>query len=349
MGLTMLQFEWPWIFLLLPLPLLVYLFAPRAKQEDGALLIPFYDSINRLAQEQVHKSHHNILLIIFMALIWLLSLTAAARPQWVGAAVSFPASGRDLLLAVDISGSMQTADMILDDQQVDRLTVVKKVVGEFVQRRTTDRLGLILFGTQAYLQAPLTFDRNTVNILLTEARLGFAGERTAIGDAIGLATKRLLKRPENNRVLILLTDGANTAGQIEPLKAAELAKQAQVKIYTVGLGANEWIIPGLFGGTFGSRRVNPSIDLDEKSLIAIAEQTGGKYFRARNVEELEQIYGELDILEPVEQDAESYRPTVALFYYPMAFALLLSLLFAATRLWVTRSRATSVDLLTGKV
>jgi Ca-activated chloride channel family protein len=258
--------------------------------------------------------------------------------------VSIPASGRDLLLAVDISGSMETADMILNDQQVDRLTVVKKVVGDFVTRRESDRLGLILFGTQAYLQAPLTFDRNTVDTLLNEARLGFAGEKTAIGDAIGLATKRLLQRPENHRVVILLTDGANTAGKVEPLKAAELAKQARVKIYTVGIGAEEWIMPGIFGSNLGARRVNPSLDLDEGTLTAIAEQTGGRYFRARDVEELEKIYHELDQLEPIEQDAGSFRPKATLFYYPLGAALLLSFLFAAWRVWQTRAPTSQATL-----
>lgn len=344
----MLQFDWLWVFTLLPLPLLVYWFWPPAEQEDSALLVPFYDNVEHLNQDHKTNSTHNIFLLLLMCLIWFLCVTAAARPQWVGESISMPASGRDLLVAVDISGSMETADMMLEDQQVDRLTVVKKVVGDFVIRRETDRMGLILFGTRAYLQAPLTFDRTTVNTLLTEARLGFAGERTAIGDAIGLATKRLLDRPENHRVLILLTDGANTAGEIEPLQAAELAKQAQVKIYTIGIGANEWVIPGLFGGNFGSRRVNPSVDLDENTLITIAEQTGGKYFRAHNVEELEKIYDELDILEPVEQDAESFRPTIALFYFPLSLALMLSFCFATVRLWNTRARKADANVLMGK-
>ncbi len=328
----MLQFDWPYLFLILPLPILAVLFLPKSKNESGALMVPFYQELASVHETSQQHKVINTPALIVLTIIWILGVTAAARPQWIGEPVSLPASARDLLIAVDISGSMETADMILENQQVNRLTVVKKVVGDFVTRRENDRLGLILFGSQAYLQAPLTFDRETVNTFLQEARLGFAGEQTAIGDAIGLATKRLLDRPENSRVLILLTDGANTSGAIEPLKAASLANQAKIKIYTIGIGADEFITPGFLGGSFGRRRVNPSIDLDEETLQAIAVQTGGAYFRARDVAELEQIYTQLDVLEPLEQDPENYRPSTALFYWPLAIALLLSMLFALTRL-----------------
>ncbi|MGH1469911.1 MAG: vWA domain-containing protein [Cellvibrionaceae bacterium] len=332
----MLEFSLPHVLIIAPLPLLVYWLIPRAKQENAAMRVPFFDDLQSISQE--HKSIHsnNISSLILASCVWLAALMAAAGPQWIGDPIRVPTSGRDLLIAVDISGSMQTADMVLNDNRVDRLTVVKKVVGDFVERRKEDRLGLILFGTQAYLQAPLTFDRKTVNTLLQESRLGFAGEKTAIGDAIGLATKRLLDRPENSRVLILLTDGANTAGEIEPLQAAELAGQSNVKIYTIGIGANELVLPGVFGSNFGARRVNPSMDLDEKTLHTIAESTGGQYFRAENTSDLEKIYNELDILEPQEQESESYRPVNALFYWPLGVAFILSILIALLNLWVNR-------------
>jgi Ca-activated chloride channel family protein len=237
-----------------------------------------------------------------------------------------PASGRDLLLAVDISGSMETPDMNWNGEAVNRLTTVKLVVGDFVKRRESDRLGLVLFGTNAYLQAPLTFDRNTVNRLLQEAQLGFAGEKTAIGDAIGLATKRLRQRPEGSRVLILLTDGANTAGKVAPLKAAQLATQSGIKIYTIGIGADQMTKPGLFGTNFGARTINPSRDLDEATLQTIANESGGQYFRARSPEDLELIYQQLDSLEPIEQKAETFRPTKSLFYWPLGLALTLSMM-----------------------
>lgn len=328
----MLQFDWPLVFLVLPVPILVYRLLPPARREEAALRVPFYADLAQLSGSHRAGGPRGKGYLVLLLLIWLSAVTAAAGPQWIGDPVRLPSSGRDLLLAVDISGSMETADMVLDGRQVNRITVIKAVVGEFVQRRKSDRLGLILFGTQAYLQAPLTFDRNTVNTLLQEARLGFAGEKTAIGDAIGLATKRLLERPEHSRVLILLTDGANTAGAIDPLQAAKLASQAKVKIYTIGLGADELVVPGIFGNSFGARRVNPSIDLDEGTLRAIADETGGRYFRARDVQELASIYAELDVLEPAEQEAESFRPTEALFHWPLGLALMLSALAAVIHL-----------------
>ncbi|TQV80996.1 VWA domain-containing protein [Exilibacterium tricleocarpae] len=332
----MLELQWPWVLLLLPLPALVYFLMPANKREEAALLVPFYDTLAGLERGGQTRSGAGRWSLGLLLGIWLACVLAAARPQWIGAPIALPASGRDLLLAVDISGSMETRDMQVANQQVDRLSVVKRVVGEFVERRKSDRLGLVLFGTRAYLQAPLTFDRVTVNRLLQEAQLGFAGEKTAIGDAIGLSIKRLRERPESSRVLIVLTDGANTAGEVTPLRAAELAQQAKVKIYTIGIGADEMVTPGIFGGTFGARRINPSIDLDEESLKRIAEQTGGQYFRARDPAQLRDIYLALDQLEPIEQDNEVFRPTRALFHWPLGLALLLSFGLAGRQLYRRR-------------
>ncbi len=322
----MLELAWPWALLALPLPLLAYWLLPRAEQKLAALRVPFFDSLSETI-EGTHTVSQGKLLQLLLALMWCLLVFATARPQWVGEPVSLPTEGRDLMLAVDISGSMETPDMVVQGEQVPRILVVKHVVGNFVERRESDRLGLIVFGTRAYLQAPLTFDRVTVNKLLQETRLGFAGEKTAIGDAIGLAIKRLRDRPTGKRVLILLTDGANTAGEVMPRKAAELAKQAGIKIYTVGVGAESMQVDGgLFGGF--SRRINPSADLDEATLQYIADQTGGAYFRARNPAELVQIYALLDQLEPTEQEEEVFRPISALYFWPLAMALLLSFLVA---------------------
>jgi len=188
-------------------------------------------------------------------------------------------------------------------------------------------VGLILFGTQAYLQTPLTFDRKTVITLLNESAIGLAGDNTAIGDAIGLAVKRLKNQPANSRVLILLTDGANTAGEVSPIKAAELAAENQLKIYTIGIGADEMQVRSFFG----SRTVNPSRDLDEKTLTAIADTTGGRYFRARNTEELDKIYQLLDELEPVEKDKQYYRPRSELYPWPLGLALALSVAVCLSR------------------
>ncbi|OUS16956.1 BatB protein [Gammaproteobacteria bacterium 50_400_T64] len=316
----MLSLIWPWMLALAPLPFLYRWWRKPADDQQAALLSPVYAQLAADSQSSPAVNRRNWPSLVLLTLIWIACLLAASRPQWIGEPIALPISGRDLLLAVDISGSMEVEDMEVRGSLIDRLTVVKAVVGDFVERRSGDRLGLILFGDHAYLQTPLTFDRQTLNTLLQEALIGFAGKGTAIGDAIGLGVKRLKDKDENSRVIILLTDGANTAGEVEPLKAAELAAAYGVKIYTIGVGADEILRRSLFG----VRRVNPSADLDETTLRAIAAQTGGQYFRARNPKELAQIYATLDLLEPVSQDAETFRPTRALFYWPLGVALLLS-------------------------
>ena len=206
----------------------------------------------------------------------------------------------------------------------------KAVVGQFIDARKGDRVGLVLFGTNAYLQAPLTFDLTSVNRLLLEAPVGIAGGKTAIGDAIGLAVKRLRMRPQEDKILILLTDGANNVGEVGPDKAAELAAFDNIKIYTVGVGAEEMRMPGLLG--LGRRITNPSADLDEDTLRRVAETTGGRYFRAKNTQELLGIYQYIDELEPVDQDPETFRPTQALFYWPLGASLICFALFLLTGL-----------------
>jgi Ca-activated chloride channel family protein len=322
----MLELQSAWLLWLAPLPLLIHFMKPQ-KREEAALRVPFFSAAADLRQSSSLRSRARPMRYLAIWLIWLSALFAATNPQWVGEPISMPSSGRDLLLAVDISGSMQIEDMQMIGRPINRLVAIKKVVGNFVAGRTSDRLGLILFGSQAYLQAPLTYDRHTVGVLLDEAQIGFAGERTAIGDAIGLAVKRLRARPDASRVLVLLTDGANTSGELTPHRAAELARHEKIKIYTIGFGAEEMVIPGIFG----NRRINPSEDLDEETMRAVAEITGGQYFRARNLEELDDIHRELDRLEPVEQDAQSFRPVRALFYWPLALAFCLSLMLALMR------------------
>ncbi|MCK5680474.1 VWA domain-containing protein [bacterium] len=315
----MTKFIWPWIFAALPLPLICYFLLSKAKSSVGkALKIPFFRELAGFS-ENTNKRNSNWLKICAI-IAWVLLILAAARPQWMGEPVSMPISGRDLLLAVDISGSMKAKDMEIRGQAVDRLTMIKMVAGEFIERREGDRIGLILFGSRAYLQAPLSLDRQTVNQLLQESMIGIAGEKTAIGDALGLAVKRLHERPGERKVLILLTDGANTAGSIEPLKAAELAKTGKVSIYTIGIGADRMVVNSFFG----NRVVNPSADLDEKSLNEIAQLTGGRYFRARKSADLEQIYALLDKLEPVLSEDHSLRPIRELFHWPLSLALLIA-------------------------
>ncbi|NVK22816.1 MAG: VWA domain-containing protein [Kangiellaceae bacterium] len=335
----MFEFVWPWMFSLLPLPLFVWLWAER-KRRKQALKAPLFLYWKTLQAEHQEKSSRFPWLSL---LLWLLVLFAAARPQWVGEPLDLPATGRDLLVSIDISGSMEMEDMVIDNTPVNRLIAVKELLNEFIERRKGDRIGLILFGEQAYLQTPLTFDLKTVQVMLNETEIGLAGSsRTAIGDSIGLAVKRLQDRSAENRVLILLTDGQNNTGILNPAQAAELAEHAGVTIYTIGVGADEMIVKNRF---FGSRRINPSLELDEKTLKLVAEKTGGQYFRARDTQELKQIYETLDELEPVEDDAQSYRPVKALFYIPLALALLLSLLSIMLRLIFARknSRSTTID------
>ncbi len=321
----MLSFDLPWAALLAPLPLLIWFALPRANTQQAALHAPAY--YRELLADGADSERRRPLLrgrLLTALLLWLLLVIAACGPRWIGDEVALPASGRDLLLAVDLSGSMQIEDMQAGDRLVQRLIAVKTVLNDFIGRRSGDRLGLILFGTRAYLQAPLTFDRTTVRRFLDEAQIGFAGEDTAIGDAIGLAIKRLRDRPGDRHVMVLLTDGANTAGSVAPLDAARIAADNHLVIYTIGVGADELILPGLFGSNFGARRVNPSADLDENTLQQIAELTGGRYFRARDPAGLAQIYALLDELEPVAGAAQSVRPQRALFHWPLGAALLLS-------------------------
>ncbi len=333
----MIGFEWPWVFAALPLPLLVrWLLSPAGAAGEASLSVPFASEFRPVAGAG-SAWRGGRLAAWLAALAWLLLVTAAARPTWTGETVQLPVSGRDLLLAVDISGSMDKRDFQLRNRVVDRLTALKAVAGRFVERREGDRLGLILFGRQAYLQTPLTFDRATVGTLLAEAEVGLAGRETAIGDAIGLAIKRLRQRDEGDRVLILLTDGTNTAGEVDPLKAADLAAAEGLTIYTIGIGSDARRAPSFFGLS----RLTPSAQLDEATLTAIADTTGGRYFRARSTRELEEIYREIDALEPVEQEGQGFRPVRSLFAWPLAAALMLALgtLLARTGLRLTARRA----------
>ncbi|MBI1195229.1 MAG: VWA domain-containing protein [Gammaproteobacteria bacterium] len=327
----MIHFEWPWVFAAALLPLLWrYLFRPAAAAEGAALRVPTVMPFMLGGMASTGTDRKHPWSIGFALAAWLLLVSAAARPVWLGAPIDLPVSGRDLMLAVDLSGSMQTPDFVIENQQVDRLSAVKKIAGDFIERRVGDRLGLILFGLHAYVQAPLTFDRKTIDTLLQESAIGLAGQQTAIGEAIGLAVKELKRHPDGNKVLILLTDGANDAGEVDPLAAAQLAAKEGLTIYTIGIGADSMLVRSLFG----AQRVNPSQGLDEDTLKTVAEATGGQYFRARDVGELNKIYGVIDRLQPVDREHQTFRPERALFFWPLGIAMIL----AAAVLWV-RSRA----------
>lgn len=325
----MIHFDWPWLLLALPLPLLFrWLLPSETPVEQAALKVPFLDDFGR--QETVRISQQQQWPLILASIAWVLLVLACCRPQWLGEPIEQAISGRDLMLAVDVSGSMQEQDFIVGNNRVDRLSATKRVATAFIDRRVGDRVGLILFGTTAYVQTPLTFDHKTVATLLDEAFIGITDDKpaTSIGDAIGLAVKRMQDQKADSHVLVLLTDGANTAGEVSPLQAADLAASHNLKIYTIGIGADEMIIRSFFG----NRKVNPSSDLDEKTLTAIADKTGGKYFRARNTEELEKIYQLLDQLESVEKDKQYFRPMTELYPWPLALALLLSAIIVMRKL-----------------
>jgi Ca-activated chloride channel homolog len=315
----MIHFAWPWFALLAPLPLIHYRLRSAAATGGIAIFLPFLGSIGASTGAVARAGRWARLLF---AVLWLLLILAAVRPQWLGEPLPVTTSGRKVLLAVDVSGSMATPDM---GGAETRLQVVQDVAGRFIDGRQGDQVGLILFGTQPYLQAPLTPDLATVHRFLDEAIVGVAGSETAIGDAIGLAIKRLRASDpgaadsSRQTVLILLTDGESNAGALPPIEAANLAAQAGLRIYTIGVGA----IPQ--GGFFASPG---NTDLDEDTLKAVAKATGGEYFRAADADTLQAVYRQIDKLEPAAGHDQWLRPTHEWFTFPLALALVLSVVGA---------------------
>ena len=319
----MLQLVWPWLLAAVVAPLVVARLAPRAPDAAGApIRVPYFE--DALAWADGAATSGSRLRLVVALLAWCALVLASARPQWVGDPTPLPVRGRDLMLALDLSGSMREQDMKSRTGFEARLDVVKRVAGEFVARRTGDRVGLILFGTRAYLQTPFTLDLETVSEMIGEAVLGLAGEQTAIGDAIGLAVKRLRDRPMEKRVLVLLTDGADTASRVDPLSAARFAAAEGITIHAVGVGADEEAA----AQWFGTRRMRARSALDESTLQTIADMTGGRYFRARDSAELEEIYRLIDMLEPIGGDDEVFRPTRELFHWPLGVSVVLFALCA---------------------
>lgn len=313
----MIHLAWPWMLLLLPLPWLLTRWLPPARPQGAALFLPFAAHLASDGAPDI-RSLPRARKLLFV-LIWLLLLGAAIRPQWLGEPEPVPSTGRRLLLAVDVSGSMAAEDMA---GGYSRLQVVQSVAGDFIRRRHGDQVGLILFGTRPYLQAPLTADLDTVGQFLQQTMIGVAGKETAVGDAIGLAIKRLREdaaptRKKGDTVLILLTDGRSNAGAMPPLQAAKLAADEGLRVYTIGVGSDgSDSFFGLGGG---------NSDLDEDTLKAVAEATGAEYFRATDAGNLEQVYAKIDQLEPSAGREQWYRPSAEWFPWPLGAALLLSL------------------------
>lgn len=319
------EWAWVWMFYLLPLPILAYFLLPRATIVlQRALRVPDVTPYENLASSGV-KSSRGIISALLLLLMWVSLVTAAARPQTFGEPLGVPITGRDLMLCIDISGSMNETDLYSGNTPATRMSVVKNVAQDFVSRREGDRIGLIMFGTKAYVQSPLTHDHETVQHFLSEARVGLAGRSTAIGDAIGLGVKRLRERPAEARVLVLLTDGENSEGAVDPLDAARLAADNDIRVHTIGVGSESR--GGLLGRALGMR----NSELDEVTLKSIAEQTGGQYFRARDQRELEQIYRSIDKLEPTQKDDVEFRPLRELFPWPLGLALMFNVLWVGLR------------------
>lgn len=307
---------------LLPLPVLVYFLFPGASlPKQAALKAPFFEEFSTVNSGYEGDRRQHWINLGLMSLSWVLLVLAAANPMWVGKAVPLPTQGRNIMMAVDLSGSMEKEDFNYKGRWIDRLSATKVVAGSFIDKRKGDRIGLILFGDEAYVQSPLTFDRKTVIRLLNESFIKLAGSNTAIGNAIGLAIKKIQQFKSQQKILILLTDGANTAGDIDPIKAATLAKSEGLKIYTIGIGSKSQNTQ--FGFVqFGS-------DLDETTLKKIAEITGGRYFRATNLQELNEIYQLLDELEPIKQKSQFFRPRQSYYYWPLLVATLLLIIAGA--------------------
>jgi len=316
------DFAWPWMVLLLPLPWLLRRWLRPASPGQALHLPQPGVSLATVADVRAGGMARWLL-----ALAWICLLVAAARPQWIGPPQAQQRSGRAVMLAVDLSGSMRTEDMQLAGQPVSRFGAVEAIASDFISRRSGDEMGLILFGSQAFLVTPLTYDLSAVRAQLQGAAVGLAGTETAIGDAIAVAVKRLSALPEQARVLVLLTDGVNNSGSITPLEAARAAKAAGVRIYTIGIGATRMRVDGFFG----SQLVNPSADLDANMLTTIAKETGGQFFRATDSSELADAYRAINALEPMPQQGPTLRPRQELFRWPLLAAIALLLLVMVPR------------------
>ena len=324
----MIEFTHPWAFLLLLAPACIYCLVPSHRESRDSLQVPYFQRLAALSGEtpRVGASIRRRLVIQAVASLlgWCLLVTALARPEWVGEPVKLEKTARDLMLAVDLSGSMEATDFSdAAGEKVDRLTVAKEVLADFVAGREGDRLGLIVFGSAAYIQAPFTDDHAAWLKLLDESIVNMAGPSTALGDAIGLSISHFRQSKTEHRVLIVLTDGNDTGSKVPPLDAAKVAKVEDVTIYTVAVGDPT---------TVGEDA------LDMETLEAVARGTGGSNFVATNRESLSEIYQRIDALEPARYDSLSYRPRQTMFHVPLAAFALLYILSMPFFVWAARHK-----------
>jgi len=309
-----LQLAYPFIAFLMPLPFLIYWLLPPIKNRSSSLIFPYFDAATKVSGQKPKKAStikkRSWLSYLFMYIIWLLLLVSLASPELVGKPERKIKTTRNFLILADLSFSMANKDWRINNKPVTRWEAVKSIMQEFIVKRESDRMGLVFFASNAYIQAPFTTDLNTVRTMLDEADVGMAGQMTNIGKAIVKGMDLFERDSIKGKVILLLTDGVDSGMDILPLDAANLAKKDSTIIYTVGIGD-----PG-----------SSSSDLDERTLTEIAELTGGKYFRAKDAVALENIYKELDRLEPVEYEEESYTPKTLLYFYPLGAAMILGIL-----------------------
>ncbi len=325
----MIEFAWPWAFLALPLPLLAWWLLPPYREQRASVQIPFFAKVAEATGQTPQKGavvvRRLALQMIVASLMWVLIIIALAQPQRVGEPIRHDISARDMMLAIDISGSMDQVDFqTADKRMIQRLAGVKQVVDAFIARRKGDRIGLILFGTKAYIQCPFTQDLATIQALLNQTEVGMAGQQTAIGDAIGLSIKAFEASKAQQKMLILLTDGNDTASRVPPAHAAQIAREHGLVIYTIGVGDPD---------ATGENRV------DFQTLQAVAAATGGQFFRAENGADLERIYADIDRLAPVKLQTQTWRPKLPLYQWPLGAAALLGIgawLVLLRRSWMAR-------------
>ncbi len=316
----MIEFAYPWLFFLLVLPVVVRLIAPHHLEERASLQAPFFQRLADITGQTPQKGATTPQRLLVQRLVlgfaWLLIVTALAKPEWVGEPIVQNKSARDLMIAVDLSGSMETLDFVDENGQPQgRLDGVKAILADFAKNRDGDRLGLILFGTAPYLQVPFTADLDVFVELLGESAVGMAGSRTNFGDAIGLAIKLFKKSSVKDRVLIVLTDGNDTGSKVPPIEAARIARAFNIKIHTIAIGLPEG---------------DEQTALDVDTLQAVAQVNGGQFFRAESQSDLIQAHEEISRLEPRKYETIAYSPKSQLFYYPLGLVALLYMILHST-------------------
>ncbi len=314
-----LELAWPAALLLLPLPILAWVLLPPYRERLESVRVPFFAQVASATGTRPRRGaavlRRTLLQWALAPLLWAAVVLAVARPEWVEPPLHKKETARDLLLAVDLSQSMETRDFKAPDgRRLDRLEAVKLVLDDFISRREGDRIGLVVFGDAAYLQAPFTRDRTACRMLLDETTVGMAGPHTVIGDAIGLGIRLFEASEAKHRVLVLLTDGNDTGSKVPPEKAAQLAARRGVTVHTVGVGN-----PAGSGET----------RVDVETLRRIAATTGGRSYLAQDRERLAGIYAELDRIEPRELQTASFRPRRPLYHWPLGAATLVVFAFYA--------------------